>query len=147
MSLPSRKQLTQESRGHCHVCAHRPSWGGADDCAACHVTWDALSERGVSIPADLLYGLSEHPQSWSLGDIKKIHVDVDDNTDEPNFTWVLEFVGGVVEVVRGWHDYTGWDCQSGLKTENYPSLRAALDSLVDWEREALAKQGRKDVLP
>lgn len=40
---------------------------------------------------------------------------------EVSFEWLLSTQDGDFHL-RGWHDYTGWDCQSGLEIvpEEYP---------------------------
>lgn len=109
--------------------------GGA--CAPCEVVNDELLGRGVTIDEDLLSGLREHPQSWGPRDIAEVALAIDDGNDEPNFTWILRLTDGRWAAVRGWHDYTGWDCQSGLRTEWYATKDEAFRTLVDWERSAM----------
>jgi hypothetical protein len=36
-----------------------------------------------------------------------------DGSDEPSFAWIVELKDGRFVAVEGWHDCTGWDCQSG----------------------------------
>lgn len=89
--------------------------------------------------------LREHPQFWSLSDVETVALAVDnsDEKDEPDYTWILKLKGGQWLAVRGWHDYTGWDCQSGLTTEKYASESDAFRTLVDWERDVMEKQAAK----
>lgn len=117
-----------------------------NDCAKCAVIRDHLLTHGIAELFSLNVGLSYHPQEWSLRDLVSLPVGVDDGSDEPNFTWVVGLKDGRWAAVRGWHDYTGWDCQSGMRTEWYPTKDAALATLVDWERAAAAKMG-VSVLP
>jgi hypothetical protein len=125
-----------------HVCPDRGDYR-YEDCFACRVVWDMLLERGVVaklLKSSLLTALGYHPQEeWRAMDLEEIVVDIDNGSDEPSFTWVLKAKGKWM-AVRGWHDYTGWDCQSGLSTETYPSKEEALRTLVDWEREELSRR-------
>lgn len=106
-------------------------------CSACDVVQDTLLERGVTELGALTAALFYHPQKWKLRDVKEVPVVVDDGSDEPNFTWVIGFMDGRWAAVRGWHDYTGWDCKSDLSTEWYATKDDAMRALVDWEREAM----------
>ena len=115
------------------------------DCVPCRACWDRLLERGLGeklLASALLTALSHHPQDWQVHDLEELVVDIDNGSDEPSFTWVLK-AGGQWMAVRGWHDYTGWDCQSGLRTEKYATKEDALRTLVDWEREAIEQQARE----
>lgn len=110
---------------------------GFEDCAGCVVVNDALLERGITDLAHLDAALHYHRQDWSLRDLAEMPVAIDNGSDEPCFTWVVGLLDGRWAAVRGWHDFTGWDCQSGLKTEWYATKDDALRTLVDWERDAL----------
>lgn len=105
-------------------------------CAPCAVINDALLSRGVTVDEDLDTALSHHPQPWGFLDLAEVALAIDNGSDEPNFTWVVRLIDGRWAAVRGWHDYTGWDCQSGLKTEWYATKDDAFRTLVDWERAA-----------
>ena len=37
-----------------------------------------------------------------------------DTMGDADFVWLVEFHNGDRGAYYGWHDYTGWDCQSGL---------------------------------
>lgn len=106
-------------------------------CTECEVVNDLLLGRGVTMDESLLSGLAHHPQGWEPRDIAALPVAIDNGSDEPSFTWVLQLVDGRWAAVRGWHDYTGWDCQSGLRTEWYATEDDAMRTLVDWERDAV----------
>lgn len=85
--------------------------------------------------------LANNGQDWVLDDVASIALSIDnsDEKDEPDYTWILEMKTGEWFAVRGWHDYTGWDCQSGLRTEKYKTKEEAFATLVDWERDIVEK--------
>ncbi len=116
---------------------------------------------------DLSYGFSNHTQPITLDDIERVTLGISDDSDEPNFTWVVKLregsyspPGGVFRwkvgrktltatagpwaALRGWHDYTGWDCVSGLTIEFYPTEEAALNTLVEWERDEVERRKKRN---
>jgi len=106
----------------------------------CQVLHDQLLSRGITDLGGLDTALEHHPQKWGLRDLVALPVVINDGNDEPHFTWVVGLADGRWAAVRGWHDYTGWDCQSDLLTEWYPSEDAAMRTLVDWERDAVERE-------
>ncbi len=117
---------------------HLSRWASHESCCECAVINDMLEERGVVVPGDLLYGVRYNSQDdWGFKDLEEVALDIRSDSDEPSFTWILKLAGRWA-AVRGWHDYTGWDCQSGLRTEWYESKEAAFRTLVDWERDVIA---------
>lgn len=118
-------------------------------CSECRVWWDRLLERGIALQVDdsnLHVALRYHQQSeWRTRDLKEIALDIDDGTDDTNYTWIIavqveECAPVKWFAVRGWHDCTGWDCQSGLRSEPYESKEAAFRTLVDWERDVVERK-------
>lgn len=85
--------------------------------------------------------LTYNPQGWGISDIESVALAIDNSheKDEPDYTWILGMKSGEWYAVRGWHDYTGWDCQSGLSTEKYKTREEAFATLVDWERDIVEK--------
>ncbi len=101
---------------------------------------DQLLERGVTIPSSLLDGYQHNTQTdWTFKDLKTVALDIDDGNDETSYTWIVEMMDGRWAAIRGWHDYTGWDCRSGLTTEWYKTKEDAFRTLVDWERDEVDK--------
>lgn len=47
-----------------------------------------------------------------------------ENDGQPWY-WVLQLNDGRFASLRGWCDYTGWDCQSGASIEFFDTARAA----------------------
>lgn len=85
--------------------------------------------------------LRYNSQAWGMDDVASIALAIDNSheKDEPDYTWILEMKSGEWFAARGWHDYTGWDCQSGLTTEKYKTKEEAFATLVDWERDIVEK--------
>jgi len=128
-----------------------------DPCDTCKVQEDLLMERGVLDKiSDLIYGshYNNNLQPWDFTDIVKVPLSINDGSDETNFTWIIKFekpqdqgpkaIKGQEKylwaVVRGGHDYTGWDCQSGIYTEWYATKDDCFATLVDWEREVIGEK-------
>lgn len=59
-----------------------------------------------------------------------------DGQDEPTFAWIVEFSDGGFAFVDGWHDYTGWDCQSGIEFHVAATLDEAMRLAPDDPRRA-----------
>lgn len=125
-----------------NLCGEHDTGYRYDPCAACLVVGDLLEDRGIKeLPSGLMSGYGYHPQEWGFRELEEIALDINDGSDETNYTWILK-IAGRWAAVRGWHDYTGWDCQSALKTEWYESKDAAFRTLVDWERELIESNER-----
>lgn len=62
-----------------------------------------------------------------------------DGTDEPLFAFVARLKTGEFVVAEGWHDYTGWDCQSSLEvcgiyaTEVEAASYLQMDACNGWQ--------------
>jgi hypothetical protein len=100
-----------------------------------------VAKKEIEIPYQLRSGYESNPQKdWSLDDIAYVDLELCDGSDEPNFTWIVRLKSNTWLAVRGWHDFTGWDCQSGLSAERYKTKKDAMRTLVDWERVILEGQ-------
>jgi hypothetical protein len=74
-----------------------------------------------------------------LLDVASIIAFWSDGDDEPSFCWLLEMKDGQWGAAAGWHDYTGWDCQSGFRLDLYPTREDAIRlGLTDEQRSNLA---------
>lgn len=91
------------------------------------MTWEEREEYGKRLSYSLVSGLGENPQDgFGVEDISSIEAEWTDGSDEPNFAWLLRLNDGRFVAATGWHDYTGWDCQSGLTT----SIHATRDEAI-----------------
>lgn len=84
-----------------------------------------LSRGGL----ELGYGMSHHPGPFTMADVAEVVVtrtDADpDNYNDRSWEWEVTLHDGRRFHVEGWHDYSGWDCQSGLVATEIVSGRAA----------------------
>lgn len=131
-----------------HICATGGSLPYGDECAACQVWHDRMCTDGFDgwLDRTLLYAISHHPkQEFTAGAIREFSaILVESGADEPRFLWIVRLAAEPElkrparwAAIRGWHDYTGWDCRSGLLAEFYATEADAFRTLIDWEREAL----------
>lgn len=121
-----------------HLCGRGLMYPGDPECPDCNIVVDThLEAGGVWLCHTLLYAYSHHPQEWKFHEVREVSLSLDSGEDEPSFTWIVGLADGRWLAVRGWHDYTGWDCRSALTTETYATEEAAFRTLVDWEREQL----------
>lgn len=95
---------------------YRPSWLPADV--------ETLS-RGT---LELGYCLDYHPGPFAFGDIEHcVTVKADSPPDEAlgegDYVWDVTLKNGERYRVEGWHDFTGWDCQSGAEYHRIVSER------------------------
>ena len=66
---------------------------------------------------DLWYAIENNGlNDFSEADIKDIVAEVPGENDEYSWYWILKLTNKKYALLSGWCDYTGWDCQSGLKT-------------------------------
>ena len=64
-----------------------------------------------------------------------------DGQDEPHYSWLVKFKDGRFALVEGWHDYTGWDCQSGVEVCHVGESEAECAGyLTDDPRRAYAER-------
>jgi hypothetical protein len=70
--------------------------------------WDA---RGVDY--DLLACLDYNPQPFGPGSIERVVAVWQGENDGDSWRWVILLTDGRYAYLKGWCDYTGWDCQSG----------------------------------
>jgi hypothetical protein len=76
--------------------------------------------RGELPPVDLAVGDVEHVQAWSwAGDMKEGEYPGPLSMGDGEFAWLLKLKNSKWATVLGWHDYTGWDCQSGLEMKTF----------------------------
>lgn len=65
------------------------------------------------------YGLDSHPGPFAMSDVENVLVtrtDADPNAyDERAWEWEVTLKDGRKFHVEGWHDYSGWDCRSGME--------------------------------
>lgn len=116
------------------------TWEYLAHCSDCRALVESLSAGGVTDLNGLPTALTYNPQDWTLWDVAALPVAIDDGTDEPNYTYVVGLKDGRWAAVRGWHDYTGWDCKSDLCTEWYATKDDAIRTLVDWERTEVERK-------
>lgn len=67
----------------------------------------------IDLHNDLFSALTYNPQDFAADDVAAIHANVEGDDEKPYF-WLAEVRGRGFVVLRGWHDFTGWDCQSDL---------------------------------
>lgn len=83
-------------------------------------------------------GMSYHSQAFGMADVAEVEAYWTDDADEPSFAWLLRLNDGRYVSASGWHDYTGWDCQSGLSCKVYDDREDAIAfGLTLNERELL----------
>jgi hypothetical protein len=75
-------------------------------------------------------GCNENGQRELLARTTRIVHSWTNGEDEPRFAWVVETDTGFA-FVEGWHDYTGWDCQSGIDVHEYETERDAINGAGD----------------
>lgn len=72
-------------------------------------------------------GLSNHPQkTFNFEDIHSVEAYWTNGEDEPSFAWLLKLRDGYWVAATGGHDYTGWDCRSGLETSVHATKEDAI---------------------
>lgn len=73
---------------------------------------DAVKKWALS---ELASGIEyNQPQPITIDDVEDVEAYWTDGNDEPEFVWLLRLKDGRYAAGSGGHDYTGWDCQSGL---------------------------------
>lgn len=84
---------------------------------------------------DLWYALhSNPPKKFRIDDVMGILAEVPGENDELSWWWVLELGGGRFVLLSAWCDYTGWDCQSGINTEDiYSTAMQAASAAPEYE--------------
>lgn len=70
-----------------------------------------------------------------------------DGTDEPRYAFIVRLKTGEFLVAEGWHDYTGWDCQSGLEVCGVTKTIAEATQLVSSDKHGVALSEWKRGLP
>lgn len=71
----------------------------------------------MSFDYDLEACLIHNPQpGFTADDIDAVLAVWEGQNDGDAWRWVLALKGGRYAVLRGWCDYTGWDCQSGAQS-------------------------------
>lgn len=86
----------------------------------------------------LAYACYYHPTTLDIETVATVHRYWTDGADEPAFAWAVEMDDGTFAFVSGWHDFTGWDCRSGLEVFPAASLAEAIrlapdDPRREWE--------------
>lgn len=77
---------------------------------------------------DLWYALENNPPAtFSVVEIESIVAEVPGENDELDWWWILKLGEGKYFLLRGWCDYTGWDCQSAID-ESYGTFPSALEA-------------------
>lgn len=66
------------------------------------------------------------PQPITMDDVADVEAYWTDGNDEPEFAWLLRLGDGRYAAGSGGHDYTGWDCQSGLVLTVYATRDEAI---------------------
>ncbi len=66
---------------------------------------------------------------------------------DATFSWLVRFTDGTFAYVAGWHDNTGWDCQSGLEFHMATTYEEAMRLAPEterrlWEDEAVEHDRR-----
>jgi len=105
---------------------------------------DEEKERleAAGVDNDVESALKYNPQDgFKVTDIKKVWAAVNnyEKSDYPDYVWIIEFfkpTGPSEEtfaLLQGWHDYSGWDCQSGVNVDFTSTPRQAV-GLLDKEK-------------
>lgn len=67
---------------------------------------------------DLWYALDyNQPSNFTKDDVIDILAEVPGENDELSWWWILQLKDNRFALLEAWCDYTGWDCQSGIYTE------------------------------
>lgn len=76
---------------------------------------------------DIRAALEHNPQpGLSVDDIEAVEASWTNGEDEPSFAWLWRLKDGRYVAATGGHDYTGWDCQSGLETSIHATREEAI---------------------
>lgn len=96
---------------------------------------------------DISYALQCNPQSSIIEkDIDVIVAEVCGEADGADWHWIVQRKDGKFQYLTGGCDYTGWDCQSSLKSSSLCDTALEAANLVDPEsdsrrvKEVLIKQ-------
>lgn len=104
------------------------------------------SNYDVVIPGDdcsFAYGCSHNSKGKLVAATKMVHFGWTNGSDEPSFEWLVELHDGRFLHVEGWHDYTGWDCQSGVSVCAVGATLAEVAAhLTDDPRRVYAEQAK-----
>lgn len=87
-------------------------------------------------PSD--YGEAAVYASWKPDEVASILATSDGENDGANWLMVVELKDGRFSFLSAGCDYTGWDCQAGGSSQEYPTLAALVQfGLGMEERERL----------
>lgn len=90
-------------------------------------TDEQLLEAGKKFGYDVEAGHRHNPQAgYGVEDIEAVEAEWTDGRDEPQFAWLFKLKDGRYVAASGGHDYTGWDCQSGLGSSIHPTREEAI---------------------
>ncbi len=82
--------------------------------------------------ASMLQYTDGKPDELIDGTEVTFHAVVMGANDEDNWWWLYQ-INNDFFLTSGWCDYTGWDCQSGAKTNKFLTLEEALESAPEIE--------------
>ena len=75
---------------------------------------------------DLGAGFRYHGAPVAIDDVAEVVAEWKQDSDEPDFAWLLRLKDGRFAAATGWHDYTGWDCQSGFELRVFATKEEAI---------------------
>ena len=100
-------------------------WAGRLDYDEANVLSQALSESFVR-------GCRENDLGGLVLATESVVFSWEHGADEPTFARLVKLKDGRFAAVSGWHDYTGWDCQSGVTVDHVAgTLGECVPFLVD----------------
>jgi hypothetical protein len=94
---------------------------------------------------DLQAYLDYNKDIFTLEDITNIHAEVPGHNDEDHWFWIIELKDGRYLLTSAWCDYTGWDCQSGGKSQVAANVEAAAQ-LAPEKEDYTGREIRKNLL-
>lgn len=89
---------------------------------------EALIIMKKQISSDLKAAIEYNGTSFTLADIISIEAEIPGENDENSWFWILDIDDRGFLLFSGSCDYSGWDCQSGVKEHGF--FKTALDAAM-----------------